>query len=152
MQYGSVLSQRVKLCYSPKEGCSFFCGQPSKILGKLWGVAFFTLLLIDNGDLLLKLKCFKLYLRKLHLIMPLFQGWGINCAKWYLNPSMNCMNFIWPIHHGAFAGSRKKKWANAWAAWGSGDSEKGELGMLRIDRAMFTLILASVFVIMAYLI
>ena len=30
-----------------------------------------------------------------------------------------------------------------WAAWESGESEKGELGMLGIDRAMFTLILAS---------
>lgn len=41
---------------------------------------------------------------------------------------------------------------NKWAAWESREREKGELGMLRIDRAMCTIILASVFVIMAYLI
>lgn len=39
-----------------------------------------------------------------------------------------------------------------WAARGSGESEKRELGMLGIDRAMITRILASVFVRMAYLI
>ena len=56
---------------------------------------------------------------------------------------MNCMNFIWPLHHGAFAGFKKKnKWANRLPR-----GQKGELGMLGIDRAMFTLILASVFVI-----
>ena len=39
-----------------------------------------------------------------------------------------------------------------WAAQGSGESEKGQLGVLGIDRAMITWILASVFVRMAYLI
>lgn len=124
----------------PKGRMQLFCGQPSKILGKLWGVAFFTLLLIDNGDLLLNLKCFKLYLRKLNLIMPNVPRVG-DCAKWYLNPSMNCMNFIWPQFTMEHLQVPKKM--GKWAAWESGESEKGELGMLGIDRAMFTLILAS---------
>ena len=55
---------------------------------------------------------------------------------------MNCMNFIWPLHHGAFAGFKKKTNGQRLLR-----GQKGELGVLGIDRAMFTLILASVFVI-----
>ena len=46
----------------------------------------------------------------------------------------------------------QKEQMGKWAARGSGESEKGELGMLGIDRAMFTLILASVFITGQYLI
>lgn len=59
-----------------RKDAAFFVGSHQKYWENSEELLFFTLLLIDNGDLLLNLKCFKLYLRKLHVIMPCSKGGG----------------------------------------------------------------------------
>ena len=61
----------------PKGRMQLFLWAAIKNIEKTLRGCFFTLLLIDNGDLLLNLKCFKLYLRKLHVIMPCSKGGGL---------------------------------------------------------------------------
>ena len=83
----------------PKGRMQLFCGQPSKIiLGKLRGVDFSILSLIVWWLIAVEFAMFQALFKKTSSYYAWLFPRGRIRAEWYLSPSMNCMNFCWPLH------------------------------------------------------
>lgn len=131
-----------------RKDAAFFVGSHQKYWENSEGLPFLHYC-IDYGDLLLNLKCFKLYLRKLHLIMPCSKG-GVLCKMIFKSRQELYEFHLAPSPWSICRFQKKNKWANGLPG-GQERVRRGScMGMLRIDRAMCTIILASV--LMAYLI